>query len=106
MTLTSSRLQETFETFLDDYPAYAGTRILDDLRARDFSRLDEQGHVYLDYTGSGLYGASQVRRHADVLLGGVFGNPHSVNPTSTASTELVERCRDRILRFFHADPAE
>ena len=26
------------------------------LRAREFGRLDEGGHVYLDYTGSGLYG--------------------------------------------------
>ena len=25
--------------------------ILDEIRARDFVRLDEQSHVYLDYTG-------------------------------------------------------
>jgi molybdenum cofactor sulfurtransferase len=47
-----------------------------------------------------------VRRHADLLAGGVFGNPHSVNPASSASTEAVERCRRHVLRFFSADPAE
>jgi selenocysteine lyase/cysteine desulfurase len=47
-----------------------------------------------------------VRRHADLLLAAVFGNPHSINPTSRASTEGVERCRQRVLEFFHADPGE
>jgi hypothetical protein len=34
----------------------------------------------------------------------VFGNPHSVNPTSTAMTELVEHARDALLAFFRASP--
>ena len=33
---------------------------------------------------------------------GVFGNPHSVNPTSSASTALVERARAAVLRHFNA----
>jgi molybdenum cofactor sulfurtransferase len=78
----------------------------EDLRRREFSRLDEQGHVYLDYTGAGLYAESQVRAHADFLARGVYGNPHSRNPTSRAATELCERARERVLRFFHADPDE
>ena len=32
----------------------------------------------------------------------VFGNPHSINPTSAASTELVERARAYVLEFFNA----
>ena len=102
-----TRAREAAEAaFLATHPDYETTRALDDLRAREFSRLDEQGHVYLDYTGSGLYSASQVRRHSDLLLRNVFGNPHSANPTSQASTQLVERCRERVLRFFGADPQE
>lgn len=85
---------------------YATTSILDRLREREFARLDATGHVYLDYTGSGLYGESQVRRHAESLLQEVFGNPHSDNPASRASTRRVEHCRQRVLSFFHADPAE
>ena len=34
---------------------------LDDLRATDYERLDRLGHVYLDYTGGGLYAMSQIR---------------------------------------------
>ena len=52
----------------------------DELR-REYGRLDEDVRVYLDYTGGGLYAASQVREHADLLISNVFGNPHSVNPS-------------------------
>lgn len=77
-----------------------------ELRAREFGRLDAGGHVYLDYTGSGLYAASQVRRHAELLSEAVLGNPHSRNPTSSACTRMVDDVRARILEFFEADPAE
>lgn len=78
----------------------------DQLRATEFSRLDAGGHVYLDYTGGGLYAESQVRGHADLLLHNVLGNPHSQNPTSLASTHNVHAARERIHQFFDADPAE
>src|SRR5690606_24466124 len=77
-----------------------------DLRAREFSRLDAGGHVYLDYTGSGLYAESQVRRHAALLADAVLGNPHSRNPTSSACTARVDAVRARVLDFFEADPEE
>jgi molybdenum cofactor sulfurtransferase len=92
--------------FLADHPAYGETRAIDVLRAREFSRLDDQGHVYLDYAGSGLYAASQVRRHSELLLGHVFGNPHSSNPASVVSARLVESCRHRILEYFRAPEDE
>jgi selenocysteine lyase/cysteine desulfurase len=93
-----------YEAFLATRPEYRATEALDALRSREYSRLDAQGHVYLDYTGSGVYAASQVRRHAELLLGGAFGNPHSSNPTSAESTRLLERCRRKVLEFFRADP--
>jgi len=98
--------EEAHGEFLSLYPEYQSTRILDELRAREFSRLDEQGHVYLDYTGGGLYGACQVRQHAEFLLSHVLGNPHSTNPTSMATTEGVEACRQHVLRMFNAAPEE
>jgi molybdenum cofactor sulfurtransferase len=97
---------EAFAAFLAAHPEYEATRALDDLRAREFGRLDQQGHVYLDYTGSGLYSATQVRRHSEMLLAGVFGNPHSSNPSSLASTELVDAARRRVLDYFRASPDE
>lgn len=74
------------------------------LRRREFSRLDEQGHVYLDYTGAGLYAESQVRKHSDYLCASILGNPHSRNPTSQAATRAVEAARLKVLEFFNADP--
>ncbi|NNF39064.1 MAG: aminotransferase class V-fold PLP-dependent enzyme [Gemmatimonadetes bacterium] len=76
------------------------------LRAREFSRLDESGQAYLDYTGSGLYGESQIRWHRDWLAARVLGNPHSDNPASLAATSEVERVTARVLDFFGADPDE
>jgi len=76
-----------------------------ELRRREFSRLDGLGHVYLDYTGAGLYAESQVRDHAEYLCHTVLGNPHSRNPTSQAATQKVEEARLKVLEYFHADPA-
>src|SRR5579864_6411631 len=88
--------------FLAAHPDFAATGLIDQVRARDFGRLDDLGQVYLDYTGSGLYAASQVRRHAELLLAGVFGNRHASNPASRESTRLLERCGRRVLHFFGA----
>lgn len=75
-----------------------------ELRRREFSRLDALGHVYLDYTGAGLYAESQVRAHSEYLCHTVLGNPHSRNPTSQAATRKVEEAREKVLAFFNADP--
>ncbi len=93
-----------YTAFLETYPEYAATSVLDDVRTVEFGRLDDLGQVYLDYTGAGLYAVSQVQRHGSLLTSGVFGNPHSINPPSTISTELIESCRRRVLRFFNASP--
>lgn len=87
--------------FLDQHPAYAGTRALDELRAAEYGRLDAQGHTYLDYTGAGLHADSQVREHAESLTRQVLGNPHSASPSSMASTQAVERARASVLAYFN-----
>src|ERR1051325_4678015 len=74
-----------------------------DLRQREFARLDRTGHVYADYTGSALYGTSQLLDHYALLARGIFGNPHSESPSSRASTEAIDRVRDIVLRFFGVD---
>lgn len=95
-----------FDEFRAAFPAYAATRQLDELRATEYARLDRTGHVYLDYTGGGLYAESQLREHMALLNDGVFGNPHSKNLTSLAMTDLVERARDYVLHYFNASPDE
>ena len=95
-----------FERFLATHAEYAETGALDDLRRSEFARLDAERQVYLDYTGGGLYAASQLREHSQLLAGQVFGNPHSASPCSTATTELVEETRRAILEYFKAPPDE
>jgi len=99
-------LEKEFEKFIAAYPAYATTEKLDTLRASDYSRLDRLGHVYLDYTGGGLYAESQIAKHQQLLQNNVFGNPHSSNPTSMAASALVDSARAYVLEFFNADPVE
>ena len=100
----SEKLQtdEACANFVERYPSYLETGLLDRLRATEYRRLDERRQVYLDYTGGALYAESQVRKHFDLLASGVFGNPHSANPTSTAMTEHVERTRRYVLEYFNA----
>ncbi|MFN8380053.1 MAG: aminotransferase class V-fold PLP-dependent enzyme [Anaerolineae bacterium] len=97
---------EALEDFCRSYPSYEHTRALDDLRGREYARLDEQDQVYLDYTGGSLYADSQLREHMTLLQRGVFGNPHSSNPTSRAATDLDEHAREYVLRYFNASPEE
>lgn len=75
----------------------------DDMRDREFSRLDAQQHAYLDYAGSALYGESQLRAHHAILRAGLFGNPHSDSAPSRASTEIIDAARRMVLRFFDVD---
>ncbi|MDH5805113.1 MAG: aminotransferase class V-fold PLP-dependent enzyme, partial [Gemmatimonadota bacterium] len=109
MTFTADRpssTAEAFEEFKKKFPSYDDTSKLDELRSSEYDRLDELGHVYVDYTGAGMYAASQVKSHADFLLSSALGNPHSSNPTSMEANERVEKCRKRVLEFFNADPDE
>jgi molybdenum cofactor sulfurtransferase len=99
-------IQTAYADFMRRFPEYAETNALDELRGTEYRRLDERGQVYLDYTGGSLYAQSQIEKHMALLRSGVFGNPHSSNPTSTETTHHVESCRRYILRFFNASPED
>lgn len=99
--LTTSR-----SVFSAAYPAYAATRALDELRARDYPLLDGIRHVYLDYTAANLVPLSLVERHMTLLRDHLLGNPHSTNPASALTTMHVEQARLSVLEFFNADPDE
>ncbi len=99
-------MEGDYERFLERYPEYAETHVLDHLRSTDYHRLDEKGQVYLDYTGGSVYSESQLEQHLALLRSGVFGNPHSTNPTSTAMTEYVERTRQSVLNYFGTSAAD
>ncbi|MEX1001102.1 MAG: aminotransferase class V-fold PLP-dependent enzyme [Crocinitomicaceae bacterium] len=72
------------------------------LREKEYHRLTANQQVYLDYTGGNLYSDSQLSLHSKILTQNVFGNPHSTNPTSQLTTQLVEEARSKVLDFFNA----
>jgi len=72
------------------------------LRKKEYSRLDKAGQVYLDYTGGNIHPQCLVDEHFRYLKKAVYGNPHSINPTSQLSEKSVNDARDSILRFFNA----
>jgi selenocysteine lyase/cysteine desulfurase len=91
-----------YADFIARYPDYVKTAALDRLRATGYRGLEEQGQVYLDYTGGSLYAETQLEQHLAMLRSSILGNPHSTNPTSTAMTEHVERTRQYVLSYFNA----
>ncbi len=106
MTASKSGEASNMSNILDSYPEYQTTARLDELRATEYKYLDEQDHVYLDYTGSGLAARAQHRAHEERLARTLFGNPHSGSPTSEPATELVDRTRARILQHVNASPRD
>jgi selenocysteine lyase/cysteine desulfurase len=76
--------------------------LIANVRDREFSRLDEADHAYLDYTGAALYPQSLVDAHAQMLRRAVLGNPHSMNGASLASSALLAEARAMLRRFFNA----
>src|SRR5437867_343915 len=103
---TALDMDDAYRAFRRKSATFDSTALLDDVRLWEYGRLDDGDHVYLDYTGGGLYADSQLRAHMDLLRRNVFGNPHSVNPTSSAMTTLVERARNRVLDYFNASSDE
>lgn len=80
----------------------ADSDFFENLRKTEYPLLDEQKHVYFDYTGGNLYSKSQLEKYNAFLQSSVLGNPHSTNPSSQLATRLVEETRNRILQFFNA----
>lgn len=104
-TYSPENQQTAYERFLKVFEGYDRQRI-DEQRRSEYERLDRLNHIYLDYTGGGMYGETQLQKHMAMLRDGVYGNPHSGNPTSLAMTEMDERAREFVFKFFNASPDE
>src|SRR4051794_14555615 len=102
MTSRPTTSSDPASELLEGFPEYASTSRLDELRRTEYSRLDAQKHVYLDYTGGGVYADSQVSAHAELITGRILGNPHSVSLASLDATTFVESARRAVLDFFRA----
>ncbi len=91
----------SFRNFRKRFQDYESTSLIDELRARDFGRLDRQNHTYLDFTGGQLYPESLVDWHNRFLKAHILGNPHSQNPSSALSGSFIASTRRKILDFFN-----
>jgi len=59
----AAEMDSAYVEFLRTHPQYETTGLLDEWRKTEYGRLDENKQIYLDYTGGGLYGVSQLRQH-------------------------------------------
>ncbi|KAM5461889.1 hypothetical protein MferCBS49748_006921 [Microsporum ferrugineum] len=80
-------------------PTFEKTREIDTLRATEYTPLKD--HVYMDYTGAGLYGEKQLRTHFNLLRSSIYSDS-----SSTSNAEAIQRIRDHVLTFFRASPDE
>lgn len=94
--------KKAYSEFVRRNPEYLETTALDRLRERDFRRLDEQAHTYLDFTGGQLYGTSLLDQHQQFLKANILGNPHSINPSSALAEKHIQATRSKVLEYFNA----
>lgn len=57
--------------------------------------------TYLDHSGAAQYPESVIRSIYNDLTNNVYGNPHSGNPSSQLSSDILEQVRSRILKHFN-----
>ncbi|KAH9288390.1 hypothetical protein KI387_032507, partial [Taxus chinensis] len=94
--------------FLDLYGRYygypRGNKSIEDLRATEFKRLNKE--VYLDHAGATLYSESQMQAIANDLTKNIYGNPHSQNDSSVASSDIISSARQKVLAYCNASPKD
>jgi molybdenum cofactor sulfurtransferase len=90
--------------FIEEYGSdYGYDGKIDAIRKEEFGRVEG---VYLDNAGAALYSDSQMRHFLETMQKNVFGNPHSLNPTSTRTTNEVDAIREQILHYFNTNSKE
>lgn len=77
---------------------------IDHIRRTQFPHL--KGAKYLDNTGSSVYQKRQIDSVLRNLEENLYGNTHSVNPSSTRTERAVEEARQMILDWFNVNIAD
>ncbi|XP_068183065.1 molybdenum cofactor sulfurase isoform X2 [Antennarius striatus] len=94
----------TFETFQQVWRHYGHGRDLREVVEEEFTRI--KGITYLDHAAATLYPESLIRDYCKDISSNVYGNPHSLNPSSKLTSDVVERVRYRVLQHFNTTPEE
>ncbi|XP_026666305.2 molybdenum cofactor sulfurase isoform X3 [Phoenix dactylifera] len=94
--------EEFLRRFGEDYGYPNAPKNIDEIRASEFKRL--QGLVYLDHAGAALYSEAQMEAVVKDLTSNVYGNPHSLNDSSMATSDIISAARQQVLNYFNASP--
>ncbi|GLU17991.1 hypothetical protein SLE2022_343150 [Rubroshorea leprosula] len=98
--------EEFLNEFGEDYGYPNGPKSIDEIRATEFKRLDENGTVYLDHAGATLYSELQMEAIFKDLTGYVYGNPHSQSESSSATSDIIREARQQVLDYCNASPKD
>ncbi|GAB5033959.1 molybdenum cofactor sulfurase [Nannochloropsis oceanica] len=96
--------RQEFLALQPDPDVYGYDGLLDKIRDEDTPHMKNQ--VYLDWTGSAVYRASMVDAVAEDLKKNLYGNTHSINPSSMLTEKKVDEVRERIVDFFNTTLSE
>ncbi|KAH6892372.1 pyridoxal phosphate-dependent transferase [Thelonectria olida] len=77
---------------------------IESFRDDEYPMLRDQ--IYLDHAATTLYAKSLLEKFTADMTASLYGNPHSASPSSNFSTTRIEQVRERVLRFFNADPSK
>ncbi len=62
--------------------------------------------TYLDHAGATLYSNRQLESYLADLSSHLYGNPHSQNPSSKLTADVIEQTRERVLNHFNTSLAQ
>ncbi|KAJ4461391.1 Molybdenum cofactor sulfurase [Paratrimastix pyriformis] len=92
------------QEFLRQYPGYGYTGKIDEIAGTQLTHFKDA--VYLDYTGSGVYQQRQLELVMRDLAGNLYGNSHSINPSSQRTDLAVAAVRKKVLAWFNVTSSE
>ncbi|KAF3911757.1 hypothetical protein AA313_de0206096 [Arthrobotrys entomopaga] len=104
--LDGSRLKASLSKDLEEiqksFPGAKYNTEVERFREKEYPQL--AGVTYLDHAATTLYSASLIDTISSDLKNNLFGNPHSLCPSSLATSRRIEDTRVRVLQLFNADP--
>eukprot|EP01018_Ginkgo_biloba_P031481 Gb_30425 [translate_table: standard] len=99
-TRMNSDKSEFLKVFGEHYGYPGGSKSIDVFRDTEFKRLN--GLLYLDHAGATLYSESQMQAIMNDLTTNIYGNPHSQNDSSVATSDLISSARQQVLAYCNA----
>lgn len=101
MRRPSQNLSPEAREWMRRFPGYAYGGKLYDMKRTEFAH-ESPDHLYLDFTGAGVYRRSQLEKTFKDLESHLYCNTHSNSNCSKLTERVVNEVRDMLLDFFNA----